>query len=221
MSNYEIMRDRMSARFLEYDQQKMIRKFALEYDENYLYITFTGRNYRINRFNGKITWFEDTYNTEEKANYNEAMTIYDVLCYSKESCCLAQEWVHVGSLSKVHGGNLEKGSNFFENAGKKFDGKTEYLRMACENLGGKELDKGDVAYQLALFPFLPIILRFWESDEEFPASLQILVDRNILDYMHYETVMFAVSHVLERVEEEIMKIKKETSTLFQSNDLTQ
>lgn len=38
---------------------------------------------------------------------------------------------------------------------------------------------------------------------EFAASLQVLVDRNILEYMHYETVMFAIGHLLERVEEEM------------------
>ena len=53
-----------------------------------------------------------------------------------------------------------------------------------------------MAFELDLFPFLTIALHFWESDEDFPASLQILVDKNILDYMHYETVMFAVTHVL-------------------------
>ena len=48
-----------------------------------------------------------------------------------------------------------------------------------------------------------MILRFWESDDEFPASLQILVDKNILDFMHYETLMFAMSHVLRRLKEEM------------------
>ena len=65
------------------------------------------------------------------------------------------------------------------------------------------MEKGDVAYQLELFLFLPVVLRFWESDDEFPASLQVLVDRNILEYMHYETVMFAIGHLLQRVEEEM------------------
>lgn len=43
MSNYETMKDRMSSHFLEYDQEKMIRKFALEHDEKYLYIFFVGK----------------------------------------------------------------------------------------------------------------------------------------------------------------------------------
>lgn len=60
-----------------------------------------------------------------------------------------------------------------------------------------------MVYELALFPFLPVIVRFWESDEEFPASLQILTDKNMLDYMHYETVMFALSHLMSRLKEEM------------------
>ena len=51
------------------------------------------------------------------------------------------------------------------------------------NLGEEKL-KRNVGYELALFPFLPLSLCFWESDEDFPASLQILTDKNILDYMH-------------------------------------
>ena len=56
---------------------------------------------------------------------------------------------------------------------------------------------------IEMISFLPVVLRFRESDDEFPASLQVLVDRNILEYMHYETVMFAIGHLLERVEEKI------------------
>ena len=112
MSNYETMKDRMSSHFLEYDQEKMIRKFALKHDEKYLYIFFVGRKYRINRITGGITWSVDEFQTKENANYNEAMTIYDVLCNSKEYCHPAHEWVHIGSLSTVRGGNLANDSTF-------------------------------------------------------------------------------------------------------------
>lgn len=145
----------------------------------------------------------DEFRTEENANYNEAMTIYDVLCNSKEYCHPAHEWVHIGSLSTVRGGNLANDSNFFRDARKEIRWKDcrtcKSLRAAAWDQAGK----GDVAYQLELFSFLPVILRFWESDDEFPASLQVLVDQNILEYMHYETVMFAIGHLLERVEEEM------------------
>ena len=203
ISNYEKMKNEMAGAFLQYDQEKMIRKFGLDYDDDFLYIQFFSRQYRIDRRSGQVSWSADAFRTEEPANYNEAMTIYDVLCYSREDCRLAYEWVNVKSLSGIRGGTLEKGSDFFQNAGACFDGKTGALIRACEKLQGKKLEKGDAAYELQLFPFLPMILRFWESDDEFPASLQILVDKNILDYMHYETLMFALSHVLKRLREEM------------------
>lgn len=202
MSNYEKMKNNMAIRFLQYNQEDMIQKFDLEHDEMYLYIFFVGRIYRINRVSGSVSWLNDSFHTEEKADYNETMTIYDVLCYSKENCHIANEWVNIRSLSAVHGGSLAKIGDFFENAGKYFEGKTKQLSYACEALLGRKLNKGDVAYELDMFSFLPIVLRFWDSDEEFNASLQILVDRNILDYMHYETVMFAVTHVLNRLKNE-------------------
>lgn len=200
-SNYETMKNNMASVFLQYDQESMIRKFTLEHDEDYLYIFFTGRKYRICRRTGAVTWSEDAFSTETKADYNEAMTIYDVLCCSRDDCRLSGEWVNIERLSSIRGGTLSKSGGFFADAGKYFDGKAAKLDRACEALQGRKISGGDAACELDLFPFLPLCLRFWESDEEFPPSLQILTDKNILDYMHYETLMFAVSHVIGRLKD--------------------
>ncbi|MCD8242125.1 MAG: DUF3786 domain-containing protein, partial [Lachnospiraceae bacterium] len=82
-SNYEITRDRTELRFLEYDQQKMIDKFQLEHDERYLYLEFVGRKYRIHRGTGRIEWSEDGFAHAVHANFNEVLSICDVLCDSK------------------------------------------------------------------------------------------------------------------------------------------
>ena len=95
VSNYEKMKDSMAGKFLQYDQEEIIQKFLLEHDSKYIYIQFVGRRYRINRLTGAISWSKDHFQTEEKAGYNEAMTIYDVLCYSKKNCHLANEWVNI------------------------------------------------------------------------------------------------------------------------------
>lgn len=203
VSNYEQMKESMAETFLQYSQDAMIKKFELEYDKDYIYIFFLNRKYRINRLNGRVTWSMDLFETEEDGDYNEVMTIYDVLCYSKENCHLAHEWVNTGSLSTVQGGTLDKGSDFYRGSGEFFDGKTAALSRACEALGGRKLNRGDVAYELDLFPFLPLALCFWESDEDFSASLQLFTDKNILDFMHYETLMFAIGHVLRRLKEEM------------------
>lgn len=203
MSNYEKMKRQMQKEFVKYDQQKMIEKFRLSSDAEYLYIDFLGHTYRVDRNNGEVAWSDDDFAHENEADYNEAMTIYDVLCYSKEDCKLSGEFVNMQSLSSIQGGSLPVGNGFFQEAESIFDQENERLAKACERLNGTKKEKGDVAYQIPMFDFLPVIVQFWNSDEDFPASLQLFADKNILDYMHYETLWFAVSHLISRLKEEM------------------
>ena len=199
LSNYDKARDATAAAFLRYDQEAMIRKFGLVHDETALYISFVAREYRVDRRTGTVTWASDPSHT---ASYNEAMSIYDVLCDSKPLCHLSHQWVNVASLCAIQGGTLAKDGDFFKNSCAQFGGDAVALDRACRRLHGTPQPKGDVAYELPLFPFLPLILRFWEADEDFPASMQVLVDKNTLDYLHYETLMFALSHLMTRLGEE-------------------
>lgn len=203
MSNYEKMKIQVREDFLRYDQEEIIQKTHVEYDESYFYITFVSRLYRINRKNGQVCWSEDDFVTEQDADYNEVMTIYDVLCYSKSGCKTAGEFVNMGSLSRIQGGTQKLGDGFFHKLEKTFEHKLQELAAACELLGGQPYGKGDVAYKLPLFDFMPMMFQFWDSDEEFPPSLQLFLDKNILDFMHYETVWFAMGHVLARLEDEM------------------
>lgn len=198
-SNYDKARDATAAVFLRYDQAAMIRKFGLSHDADALYITFIARDYRVDRRTGAVTWASEDAHT---ASYNEAMSIYDVLCDSQPLCHLSHEWVNVASLCSIQGGTLSKDGDFFKNSCARFSGDAAALDRACRALGGIPQPKGDVAYQLPLFPFLPLILRFWEADEDFPASMQVLADKNTLDFLHYETLMFALSYLMTRLQEE-------------------
>ena len=201
-SNYEIMKRQMQKEFLKYDQEKMIQKFCLSSDSDYMFVRFTGKDYRIGRKDGAVSSSEDGFRTILEAGYNEAMTIYDVLCYSRDDCCLSGEFVNMQSLSSVMAGSASSvGAGRFSGKVFRFDHREEALSAACQNLGGVKAGRGDVAYQLPLFDFLPVIFQFWNSDEEFPPSLQFFTDKNMLEYMHYETVWFAMSHLLERIEE--------------------
>ena len=203
ITNYEKTKISMARVFLQYDQTTMINKYSLEHDSGWLYITFINHIYRINRKTGNVQWSADKFKTICEAGYDETMTIYDVLCYADDASHLSHEFVKISSLSSIRTGNLSPNGGFFQNTADFFNGKTTELRNACIALSGKELGKGDVAFELKLFPFLPIIIRFWEADDEFPASLQILADRNTLDYMHYETLMFALTHLFSRLKEEM------------------
>ncbi len=201
-SNYDKARDAMSTEFLRYDQERMIRRFSLDHDEDYIYVTFLSRRYRISRSDGRVECLAGP-DAPFLAGYNEAMTIYDVLCCSREDCRPAHEFVSVSSLSSVMGGSLSGGRDFFQRDAELFDGRVDELRRACLKLSGRELSGGDTAFEFELFPSLSVELRFWSSDDEFPASLRLLADANILDFMHYETLMFALSHLLGLIEKEL------------------
>lgn len=206
-SNYEKMKHAMAGSFLQYDQDKIIGKFSLQADRDSLYVTFVNRPYRIDRASGRVQWL-DAFGTQHEADYNEAMTIYDVLCNARDHSHLAGDFVNINALTGLQTGNLSKNVSFFQQTADFFQGKTQKLARACEALSGVKLEHGDAAYRLELFPFLPVILRFWDADEEFPSSLQILVDRNTLEYMHYETLMFALGHLFRRLKEEMPNEKR-------------
>lgn len=199
-SNYDIMRDQAETEFLNYDQDKMIAKFNLDCDVHYIYISFVGRQYRINRSNGRVEWFDKNRNQYIHSGYNETMTIFDVLCYSKDYCCLSGEYMSINNVPGVVQSSAV-GQDFFSGYTNSFEHKLCELSNACESLGGVKEKVGDVAYRINMFEFLPIVLQYWDSDEEFPPMLKIMWDKNIINYMHYETTYFAASHLLKRIQE--------------------
>lgn len=207
ISNYEITKRRVQGDFLKYDQEKMIKKFSLKHDEEYLYIRFIGHPYRINRENGYLEWSEDEFAACTEGDFNEALTIYDLLCDSKDGCRASGDYINLQSLSMLQSSSKKLGDGLFGGKEKIFDHKEELLSRVCERLGGTKAGKGDVAYEIPLFDFLPCRIQFWNSDEEFDAQLQIFMDKNILDFIRYETVWYAVGHLIKRLTEEMKKIE--------------
>ena len=200
--NYIHMRNQMRTQFLTYDQAEMIRKFSLEADEEFLYLTFLTRPYRIGRNTGIVEWSEDGFATCTEGDYSESMTIYDILCYSKPDCHLSGEFAPTGSLKgTVYTGANAGTSMVSSRIGNFFNDNMGKLEQACIALGGSQEGKGDVAYRIPLFDFLPMRFAFWCSDEDFPAEIKMLWDSNITQFMHYETIWFAAGHLLARLEE--------------------
>lgn len=193
----------MREEFVKYDQKEMIWKFGLDSDETYLYIDFVLRNYRIHRRKGLVEWSEDNFVTAAEADYNESMTIYDVLCCSRENCCLSGNFCPASMLKGIVQSSGPGGS-LFQKAADEFSGRSKELKKVCETLGKPVEISGDVAAVLYPFSFLPVIIQYWDADEEFPANLKFMFDENILDFMHYETLFFMMSHIISRMKELLM-----------------
>lgn len=199
-SNYDVTRELMEKEFPKYDPLRMAQRYGLTYDGEYVYVNFVGRPYRISRQTGKAQWSFDGFLTCTDAGYSDAMTLYDVLCKDDYTFALKGEYVSLRQLpGAAHAGSL--GNNFHSAWAQKFAGKAEELDAACRALGGAKTKVGDVAYELKIFDFFPVVLQFWDADEEFDAQMNFLWDANTISFMHYETTYYAVGCLVDRLSE--------------------
>lgn len=47
--------------------------------------------------------------------------------------------------------------------------------------------------------FFPVLLQFWEGDEEFSPRLLLLWDRNTTEFLRFETTFYLQGDLLERL----------------------
>ena len=200
MDNYDLQVDIAKRIFLEYDQEVLIRKFRLEANEQYIYLTYLNTPCRISRSDGGIEeCVEGVWN--ESRSFSTVMTIYDLLCYHKgvDAPLLIGQWCAVGNFVVTGVTNTE---TFTKKYAAKFDGRLEELKTACERLGGvlqARMAGADLTCKFQVTPFFPVLLQFWEGDDEFPPKLMLLWDRNTDKIMHFETTFYLQGDLLERL----------------------
>lgn len=182
-SNYDQVIENWRLKFLEMDQEELIRKFQLEADEEFLYIIYFSKKFRIDRKNGFIT--EDG----KSPGFDTVMNIYNTFYYSAAHPVASGNLVAFRQVKRVYPFEAAYRRTIISRLQELFAGKTEELRKACEALGGTLLPQGDVGYVLPVFPFLNIAVLFWDKDEEFEAQANMLFDSEITEFMHEENVV--------------------------------
>lgn len=196
--NYEIQAENAKRIFLKYDQEKMIRKFNLEFDSLFLYLNFISSTYRVNRKTGEVEREKEPGVYIGGTGYNEVMSIFDVLCCAKDHPRLSGEWDAITNLRHTIQGSGSH-TKLFDGYSKEFSGKISELKKVCEQLLGTPAAVGDVSFIIPVFDFLPVMFQFWEGDEEFPSQMRLLWDQHTLDYLHYETTYFIAFYLLDKM----------------------
>ena len=197
-SNYDITLARMPKEFLKYDQQRMIRMFCREHDASFLYLRFLDRQYRVSRETGTIEWTQDR-TSWHAAGFLDAMTIYDLLCCAKDGAQLSGRYCKAENLpGAMHGANPDKDA--FQTFAKSCDKDPQKLAHACQALRGTDLHTGEISYEIPMFAFLPVIVQFWASDDEFPPVFKLMWDENALSFLRFETVCYAARYLVSRLQ---------------------
>ena len=200
-SNYDLQVDIAKKIFLEYDGETMIRKFQLQADEQWMYIRYLNTPYRIHRETGSI---EEYIHNDwcPCRRYTTVMTIYDLLCFHRgeKAPPLRGQWCTAGTfiLTGV------QGDTFTRKYASLFSGRIAELKAACQRLDGviqPPMAGADVTCRIQVTPFFPVLLQFWEGDEEFVPRLILLWDRNADQLLHYETTFYLQGDLLERLQE--------------------
>ncbi len=69
-----------------------------------------------------------------------------------------------------------------------FSNRLELLEKAALALGGEKTREGDTAVIIPALPRVPIVLIFWDGDEEFQPEARILFDSTVPTYLSTEDV---------------------------------
>ena len=201
MDNYDLQVDMAKRIFLQYDQEKMIGKFALRFDEEWLYLTYLNTPLRIHREDGRIEEFVlDVWC--QCRNYTTVMTVYDLLCCNQGEKMpeLSGQWCTVGTFIVA---GITETEPFTEKYAQCFQGQLDKLRDACLERGGvlqKPLAGADLTCLFYATEFFSVLLQFWDADEEFPAKLLILWDRNSHHFLRFETTFYLQGDLLQSLE---------------------
>lgn len=197
-NNYLIQAQQAKTRFLTYDQQKLIRKFDLQFDEQYLYVNLLCKQYRIDRVTGDLQR-RDGAVWNDGNTYEEVMTLLDLLCDSRDDRCLAHTWQNMQTFGlQFHQNLLEERR---DPTAERVDRNPQMLHRAAKALGAEAIAGGDIGYAFELFDGLKIGLLFWHGDDEFLPRIRYLWDANAKQYIRYETMYFAVDLLLRRIRE--------------------
>ncbi len=191
-NNYTLMAERARALFLTFDQPAMCDRLGLPMTESEIPVRFLGEELRIRRADGRVLRPDGS-----EAGFHAVLSVYDALARSN-SPRLSGEFVPTAALHGIRGTHAVH-ENLHSPAAQRFAGRADALAAALRALGGQPWGKGDVSCILDVFDFFPVCVRFWDADEEFPASLQFLWDANALDFLHYETLWYVMDALIERI----------------------
>ena len=194
---YELSLQAAMKRFCSYDMSTLSRKAGIIDRGECFETSFFGLETIICKKTGAVTV------DGQPADFCEALSVFDWLCDGKPDAKASGEFCPVSSLPGV----LVRGSGLVmksQELADIIDAKPDRFKEIIQVMGGKIISSGDIGAQIDILPGISMQLKFYHSDEEFSADITFLWDKNILQFVRYETVYYIFGtlkkHLLRKME---------------------
>ena len=192
MKNYDRMLEAARLRFLSYDSEALGKRPGVEESAAHLRTRFFAQPAAVEKATGRLMI------AGCPADFGQTLSVYDWLCDRREDARLSGEFCPVGSLPGVYVGG--KGLTMdMPGLAADIENEPEAFRHAMEIMEAERLPLGDMGYRLQIFPDLPMCLKFYFADEDFPPSLTLLWDQSTLHFVRYETVYYIAGCLRKRL----------------------
>lgn len=147
-------------------------------------ITYCCRSYEVELASGNII----PLNRSAEVPFFDAMFIYHLFWFSKKNPVAAREYIPFKDIPST--GVFDAAfQRSVKPLAQRFNGRIDAFCKACESLGAEKIPYGDAGYAIPLWKDLYLQIIIWDGDDEFPASVNVLFDKNIADFTHPETVV--------------------------------
>ena len=195
--NYKISLQNAMKRFCSYDMELLSRRVGVTDRGEYLETLFFGMETKIDKKTGCVTV------DNQPADFCEGLSVFDWLCDGKTDAKASYCFCPVSSLPGV----LVRGQGLMMAApelAQRIEKDISHFQKIILKMGGKAISMGDFGAEIEIFPGLPMQLKFYHSDEEFPSNITFLWDKNILQFVRYETIYYLSAtikkHLLHRMQ---------------------
>lgn len=183
ISNYEKVFVKYKRLFLVIDHEDVARRLLLKIDDKHITIPYFGRTVKVFRETGDM-FYEDG----GEMDVEDKLLIMHHFYFSKPSAFLAGEMVPFREIHEAAHFEPAYEKETLLPSAEYFAGKPELFLQRAKELGGRIEKFGDASVTLSATPTIPLTYIFWDGDEEFPASMNILFDKNITQFIHAESV---------------------------------
>ena len=197
--NYESVRGVWRQKFLQMDHAALARRFRLDMDEGFLYLTYFSRPCSIDRRTAKIARLDKP---GAVIGFNQEMNFFNMFHYAVENPVPSGTLVPFRSVKRVYPFEAAYRKTILQPFEAAFTNRVPELKRALAALRARPIPQGDAGGELEIFPGLRLAVTFWDADDEFPAQANMLFDSGITDFMHEENVVCVASDAVRFLMEE-------------------